>query len=79
MLKENGNEIVCNEVENFFFLILSIDMRISFHVGSILEKNSPLGAMSTWACVQSHVCGVDSLTTVAEVPVLMVALSYPLA
>lgn len=48
MLKENGNEIVCNEVENFFFLILSIDMRISFHVGSILEKNSPLGAMSTW-------------------------------
>ena len=48
MLKENGNEIVCNEVENFFFLILSIDMRISFHVGSILEKNSPLGAISTW-------------------------------
>jgi len=49
MLKENGNEIVCNEVEHvFFFLILSIDMRISFHEGSILEKNSPLGAMSTW-------------------------------
>lgn len=23
-------------------------MRISFHVGSTLEKNSPLGAMSTW-------------------------------
>ena len=54
MLKENGNEIICNEVENVFFvcfvlfLILRVDMRISFHVGSILEENSPLGSMSTW-------------------------------
>ena len=41
-------EVHIFDMHVFFFLILSIDMRISFHEGSILEKNSPLGAMSTW-------------------------------
>lgn len=62
----------------FWGMVLSCEIMLLFYKAGGRHQER-LGAMSTWACVQSHVCGVDSLTTVAEVPVLMVALSYPLA